>query len=420
MIWLGALALLVVVAVVAAVVMLRGNRSPAPAVADPAVERRRGATPAPSGGGLGDRLREAVARQREQAGRLTAGHVQLIDVGAMVEGASAAGLSPAKALQVAEEVARRMIRQGDLLVRMEPDGVAILFDGATRAEAEAKSRQIAEATLAALGEVGAGGRYLAEGFGYELDEVLDGAVIDTVDDLIRFVHIAHRSYVAKQRGLARQLEKGVSLIRREIRAGNGGVVIGQEIAVCRRAGDGGRETLREEGFAELDPAVGAETDCVVLEKLGTSMAAVLAGSDEPVYVPARLSSLVNPLYLGNLRAALDGLPPTVRQRLVLVVDPGAGAVRTLLPKATELLRTRVIGLAARVRDPATDVATAEAAGFTTVVLDSPERRFDDPVAVVGRFRSSARDAGLTAIVLDAGDAVASLPGGIAHSRSGPG
>lgn len=420
MIWLGALALLVVVAVVAAVVVLRGDRSPERVVDAPEVERRRGG-PAwvPSAGSLGDQLREAVARQREQAGRLTAGHVQLIDVGAMVEGASAAGLSPAKALQVAEEVARRMIRQGDLLVRMEPDGIAILFDGATRAEAEARSRQIAETTLNALGEVGAGGRYLAEGFGYELDEVLDGAVIDTVDDLIRFVHIAHRSYVAKQRGLARQLENGVTLVRREILAGNGGVVIGQEIAVRRRVGSGERETLREESFAEVDAAVGAETDCVVLEKLGSGMATVLAGSDEPVYVPARLSSLVNPLYLGNIRAALDGLPPTVRQRLVLAVDPGAGAARSLLPKATELLRTRVVGLAVRVRDPATDVAAAGSAGVTTVVLDSPERRFDNPVEVTGQFRSAAREAGMTAIVLGAGDAVASLPGGIAHSRSGP-
>jgi len=155
MIWLGALALLVVVAIVAAVVMLRGNRSRERVASATEAERRRGATgSAPSGGSIGDRLREAVARQREQAGRLTAGHVQLIDVGAMVEGAAAAGLSPAKALLVAEEVARRMIRQGDLLVRMEPDGIAILFDGATRAEAEARSRQIAEATLKALGEVG--------------------------------------------------------------------------------------------------------------------------------------------------------------------------------------------------------------------------------------------------------------------------
>lgn len=421
MIWLGALAALVLVAVAAAVVMLRGSRRSGRAADAAPVERRQEGQSAPAaGGGVGDRLRELVARQRERAGRLTAGHVQLIDVGAMVEGAAASGLSPAKALRVAEEVARRMIRPGDVLVRMDPDGLAILFDGASRTQAEAKSRQIAEATLTALGEVGAGGRYLAEGFGYELDEVLDGAVVDTVEDLVRFVHIAHRSYIAKQRGLARRLEQGVSLLRREILAGRGGVVIGLEIAVCRRVSDDGRESVRDESFAEVEPPVGAETDCVVLEKLASAMATVLAGSEEPLYVPTRLSSLVNPLYFGNVCAALDALPATVRQRLVLVVDPGAGPARTLLPRAAELLRTRVAAVAARIGDPAVDVAAAAAAGLSTVVLDAPERRFDKPVEAVSRFRELARGAGLTAIVLGAGDAVASLQGGIAHSRAGSG
>ncbi len=420
MIWIGALGALVLIAAVAAILMLRGNRRPDPVVGGPQVERRQNPTSAaPTGVSVGERLREVAVRQREQAGRLTAGHVQLIDVGAMVEGAAAAGLSPAKALRVAEEVARRMIRQSDVLVRMEPDGIAILFDGASRTQAEAKSRQIAEATLAALGEVGAGGRYLAEGFGYELDEVLDGALIDTVEDLVRFVHIAHRSYVAKQRGLARQLEQGVSLLHREIMAGTGGVVIGVEIVVCRRVNEAGREILREEGFAEVDAAVGAEIDCVVLEKLAAVAATVLAGSSEPLYVPARLSSVVNPLYLENLRAALDALSPGVRQRLVLVVDPGKGAVRSLLPRAHELLRARVAAIAVRVGDPTDGVPAAAAAGLNTVVLESPERRFDKPVETVARFRALARDAGMTAIVLGAGDAVASLQGGIAHSRAGP-
>lgn len=421
MIWLGALAVLVVAAAAAAVVMLRGSGRRGSHADDSRSERRRDGPTVPlRGGGAGDQIRELVARQRERAGRLTAGHVQLIDVGAMIEGATVPGLSPAKALAVAEEVARQMTRAADVLVRMEPDGLAILFDGASRAEAEAKSRRIAEATLAALGEVGAGGRYLAEGFGYELDEVLDGAVIDTVDDLIRFVHIAHRSYVSKQRGIARQLEQGVYLLCREIRAGAAGVVIGQEVAVCRRVEEGGREAVRDEGFAPVDPAIGAETDCVVLEKLAAASTAMLARTTEPLYVPLRLSSLTNPLYLENVRSALDALSPSVRQRLVLVLDPGKGAARSLLSHAGDLLRTRVAALAARIGDPATDVAAAGSAGLTTVVLDAPERRFSNPVEAVGQFQSLARDAGLTAIVLGAGDAVASLPGGIAHSRAGAG
>lgn len=419
MIWLGALGVVLVIAVGAVVVAWRGSRRGTEPVAEIPFEMERRRAPsvpssAPSAS-VGERLRDAVTRQRERAGRLTAGHVQLIDVGAMIEGSTTAGLTPAKALKVAEEVARQMIRSTDVLVRMEPDGIAILFDGVSRDEAEAKSRRIADATVAALGEVGAGGRYLAEGFGYELDDVLDGAVIDTVDDLIRFVHIAHRGYVAKQRGVARELEQGVSVVRRAVLAANGVDVIGFEMAVFRRHGEGGRVSLRDESFAAAQPALGAETDCVVLEKLAAVAEPVLADGTKPIYVPIRLSSLVNPLYFDNIRSALDTLPAALRQRLVPVVDPGEGATRKMLPRARELLRTRVSAIAVRVTDPTIDIAAAAAAGATTVVLDMPERRFEQPADTVARFRGIARDAGLTPIVFGAGDSVTSLPGGIARS-----
>jgi len=427
MIWLGVLALVLAAALLAAFAAWRGARRPRPpAVPDERAvergeERRSAAAPPPPAPGvaLGERLREAVARQHERAGRLTAGHVQLIDVGAMIDGANAVGLSPAKALAVAEEVARRMTRASDVIVRMAPDGLAILFDGVDRQGAESRSRAIAEATLAALGEVGAGGRYLAEGFGYELDEVLDGAVIDTVEDLVRFIHIAHRSYVAKQRGVARQLEQGVSLVRRSVLSGNGSTVVGHEVAAFRSTGEGGRVSLRDESFAQLDAALGAETDCVVLEKLAAAAGPVLAEGGTPIYVPLRLTSLVNPLYLDNVKAALDALPAALRQRLVPVIDPGTGPTRGLLPRGRELLRSRVAAVAVRVTEPSSDIGAAVAAGATTVVLDAAERRFEKPGEIIGRFRGLARDAGLTAVLFGAGDGILRHSAGLAYSRAGP-
>ncbi|EDP65879.1 hypothetical protein BAL199_03604 [alpha proteobacterium BAL199] len=422
MIWLGALGLVLATALGAVIFAWRGNRRGSEPVTEvPAVERRRTpAAPALSpDASVGDRLRDAVKRQREQAGRLTAGHVQLIDVGAMIEGSTSAGLSPVKALKVAEEVARQMIRPSDILVRMDPDGVAILFDGISREEAEARSQRIADATVAALGEVGAGGRYLAEGFGYELDEVMDGALIDSVEDLIRFVHIAHRGYVAKQRGVARELEQGVSVVRRPVMAANGFDLIGYEMAVFRRHGKGDAATLRDESFSVAQPALGAETDCVVLEKLTALAQPVLGEAAKPIYVPIRLTSLVNPLYFDNIRSALDSMPPILRQRLVPVIDPGDGAGRTHLPRARELLRSRVLAIAVRVTDPAVDIAAAAAGGATTVILDGPERRFEKPEDMVARFRRIAREAGLTPIVLGAGDVVAGMSGGVACSLVTP-
>ena len=110
------------------------------------------------------------------------------------------------------------------------------------------------------------------------------------------------------------------------------------------------------------------------------------------------------------------MPAALRQRLVPVLDPGEGPTRKMLPRARDLLRTRVAAIAVRVTDPAVDVGAAAAIGSTTVVMDMPERRFEKPAEMVARFRGAARDAGLTPIVFGAGDAASSLPGGIARSN----
>jgi len=426
MFWLVILATILLGAVVATVVVVRGAGRRRHAEGPRVVVSPRAALAAPEALAPGDakgdqttRLRASVKRRRDQAERLTAGHVQLIDVGAMVEGGATGGLSPARALSVAEEVARAMTGPGDILVRMDPDGLAILFDGLDRERAAAQSRRIADATMVALGEVGAGGQFLAEGFAYELDDVLEGAVIDTVEDLVRFVHIAHRTYVAKQRGVARQLEQGLSLMCRPVTGGRGGEAIALEIAVFRRHGEGGRVSMRDDGFASVDPALGAETDCVVLEKVPAAVAlkADAASPGLPIYVPVRLTTVVNPLYLDNLNAALDALPAAIRQRLVPVVDPAGPGKRGMVPRVRDLLRPRVAAIAIRVVDLDADVAAAAAAGIATVVLDGPDGRFDKPAEAVARFRQLARDAGLSPVVLGAADSVSRLPGGIAHSRA---
>ncbi|NQW12460.1 MAG: hypothetical protein HQ481_21555 [Alphaproteobacteria bacterium] len=422
MIWMVALGIVVVTAVVAAVTLLRGRGRPAVVEETPRIERRAARPKAearPPIPKTTDRRRELhaiVDRQRETVGRMVAGHVQLIDVGAMIADAPASRITPARALDVAEQVAKAMTREGDMIVRMEPDGVAIIYDGLTREQAETRSQEIAEATIEALGELGGEGRYLAEGFAYELDAAMQGAVIDSVDDLIRFVRIAHQSYVNKHRGVAQQLGKALELRSRPVLAANGADVEGVELTVIRRTGDGGRIKFETASWEPVEPALGAEMDCVVLEKLPVVLAETLEGGIKGmVFVPLRLSSLANPLYFDNVRSALGSLPEGLRNKLVPVLDPGQGHARRALSGLARSLAAQVSAVALRAKNPDVDVAAAAEAGIERVVLDAPDARFDDPPAAVRRFLAAAREHGRKPLIFGVGKSGATAATGIARS-----
>lgn len=419
MIWMVALGVVVTIAIVAVVVLLRGRGQPAESKPEaPRVERRAPREPRPpTPTDRRQELHAIVDRQREAVGQMVAGHVQLIDVGAMIADAPASRITPAKALDVAEQVAKSMTRDGDMIVRMDPDGVAIIYDGLSRGQAEGRSQQIAEATIKALGELGGDGRYLAEGFAYELDAVMDGAVIDSVDDLVRFVRIAHRAYINKYRGVAQQLGKQLELRGRPVMAANGADIEGVELTVARRTGDGGRIKFETASWEPVEPALGAEIDCVVLEKLPAVMANALDGDgiEGAVFVPMRLGSLANPLYFDNLRSALDDLPEALRNKLVPVLDLGSGRARRVLPGLAKALAARVSSVALRAGEPGTDVATAAEAGIERVVLDAPEARFEDPVAAVRGFLVEVRQHGRKPFIFGAGPSTAGAAKGVARS-----
>ena len=129
-----ALGIVVAIAVLAVVSLLRGRSGQPVAEAVPRLERRAAKSdddarpPIPKTTDRRRVLHALVDRQKEAVGRMVAGHVQMIDVGAMIADAPPSRITPARALDIAEQVTKSMTREGDMIVRMDPDGVAIIYD----------------------------------------------------------------------------------------------------------------------------------------------------------------------------------------------------------------------------------------------------------------------------------------------------
>lgn len=419
MIFLILLGAMVVVAVVAIVLMvrIRARRGDA----EPEKRRRNDrrvradadGNPPPEGLDARDmtstELADLVSRRRREAGRLVAGHVHLIDMHALVDNAPTdTNLSMSKVLRITEEMTRRMIRDTDVVVVMKPDGIAILFDGASAYEAKQKSEQIAEAVMKALGQVGFGDQFVAKGFGYELEEVLKGASIDGVEDMIRFVRIAHQSYVQKERGIAKTLMNEVELRCIRLLEPDGSESRNQIIGIFRRGADGKHKNV---SFEQMDAASGSELDCVVLEKLVRTIERFLGNDpDARLLLPMRTEGLVNPLYMENVTDGLDKLDPAASKLLIPVLTAPSPSSRSKLPDVIRKLRARVADIGVEVRDPRQDIQGLAQSGAGLVILDGVTARFKSPGSAINVFASLVLAENLFPIALDVEGGMAAVEG----------
>lgn len=415
---------LLLAAVVALVFVLRSRSREIDEPIEPArpVRRKSDSLPAASqtgpvspGAVTSADLSDAIHRQRQKAGRLVAGHVQLIDMHAILERTpKESGLTSAKALQIAEAVTRQMIRPSDTVIMMKPDGIAILFDGATKAEAETRSRDIADRVTEAMGHVGGGEQFMAEGFGYELDELLDGATIDTIDDMIRFVRIAHQGYVQKQRGIAKQFASQIEIRWEPILDSRSGTMFGFEIRVFKKA-EGGA-TYEDASFLDMDAASASEFDCVVIEKLAQLGSKVTGDQDElRILLPLRTEGLMNPLYFENVSESLGKLGPRMLRQVVPVLSTPSPRARRGLAGVVLAVKRKLSAVGMRVGDPKTDLVGLAGSGITIAVMDRVEARFKDPVRAIDAFSEMAKSEGVMPVALGVGGSIASVKQAIAYS-----
>jgi hypothetical protein len=269
------------------------------------------------------KIQAAVGKSRETAERLVAGNVQLLDLSRLLEPSQGRRqMSRADALKVAEETARTFLKPADLMVKAGGEGLIFLFDGVSLAEAERKSSEIADAITDALGAGDAESPFVAKGFAYELDDYMRDAMIDSTEDLVRVVKLAHQAYVMKEKSLAKELDRELQLKARPVVRADNLSVIGYEVQVIRVKPGASGQTRDELTFAQLQAPYGAEIDCAAVMKLTSALRNLELGRDHAVLLPIRFETLSHPLYLDNLMDSLGTLPTNIQSKLVcnLVID----------------------------------------------------------------------------------------------------
>ena len=269
------------------------------------------------------KLQAAVTKSRDASERLVAGNVQLLDLSRLLEPTEGRPrMSRAAAMKIAEETAKAFLKPVDLMVKAGDEGLVFLFDGVKLAEAEAKSEEIADAITEALGAGDADSPFMAKGFAYELDDYMQDAMIDSVDDLINVVKLAHQAFVMKEKSLAKELDRDLQLEARPMVRPDNLSVIGYEIQVERVKSGKDKQKRDVLTVSQLKAPYGAEIDCAAVMKLASALRNLELGRDHAVLLPIRFETLSHPLYLDNLMDALGTLPRNIRTRLVcnLIVD----------------------------------------------------------------------------------------------------
>ena len=269
------------------------------------------------------KLQAAVGKCRDTAERLVAGNVQLLDLSRLLEPTvGRRQMSRADALRIAEETAKTFLKPADLMVKAGGEGLIFLFDGVGLAEAEAKSLEIADAITDALGAGDADSPFMAKGFAYELDDYMRDAMIDSVEDLVRVVKLAHQAFVMKEKSLAKELDRELRLDPRPMVRPDNLSIIGYEVQVIRARPGANGQTRDVLTFSQLQAPYGAEIDCAAVMKLTSALRNLELGRDHAVLLPIRFETLSHPLYLDNLMDALGTLPRNIQSRLVcnLVID----------------------------------------------------------------------------------------------------
>jgi hypothetical protein len=269
------------------------------------------------------KIQAAIGKSRDAAERLVAGNVQLLDLSRLLEPVEGRPrLNRAEALKIAEETAKSFLKPADLMVKAGGEGLIFLFDGVELAEAEEKSREIADAITDALGAGDADSPFMAKGFAYELDDYMQDAMIDSTEDLIRVVKLAHQAFVMKEKSLAKELDRELQLNARPMVRPDTLAIIGYEVQVLRVKSGAAGQTRDVLTFSQLQAPYGAEIDCAAVMKLSSALRNLELGRDHAVLLPIRFETLSHPLYLDNLMDALGTLPKNIQSRLVcnLVID----------------------------------------------------------------------------------------------------
>lgn len=320
-------------------------------------------------------LMSMIDKQREKVDRLIAGNVQLFDMGKLFESDDTRPqMSKKEAMDLAEKVAKKLLSPTDMVIRHGQEGLIFLFDGLTLDQAEQKSREIADAISEALSVDDKECPFVAQGFAHELDEFLGDGVIDSVDDLIRLVKIAHDAYMQKEKGVAKELNQSLKLVFRSVLDPQNLTRIGSQIEVHRHS----KKSMKPQNvtFGSFDPGLSTELDCIIVEKLTQGVKQSDANASEPLFLTVRYQTLINPLYLDNYLGAIQALPDKIRKDLVFCLIMGDEAPARMGDFVKGLKRFgQAVFLSAS--EPLKTIEKAKGAGITGMCVQAPDKGWSD-------------------------------------------
>ncbi len=312
------------------------------------------------------------------------------------------------AIKIAEETARGFLTPADLMVKADGEGLIFLFDDFDLVQAEAKSQEIADAVSEVLSATGTQSPFMAKGFAYELDDYMRDAMIDSVDDLIRVVKLAHQAFVMKEKNLAKELDRELQLHVRPVVNPGDLRVIGYEVQVERiKPGSGGRNR-KVLTFSHLKAPYGAEIDCAAVMKLASALRNLDLGRDHAVLLPVRFETLSHPLYLDNLMDALGSLPQNIRTRLVCNLVTGRTSAPPRMDALAKGLRRFCKGVLIHPDHPYSGLEAVRSAGIDGLVVSAATFVEDDGLDRLADLVTEARKHKLFIALLGAGSQM-SLP-----------
>jgi hypothetical protein len=310
-------------------------------------------------------------------------------------------LSKTEAFDIARATATAMLQPADMMVPAGGEGLVFLFDGLDLAAAEERSQEIADAVTEAVGATGKESSFIAKGFAHELDDYMEGAMIDTVDDLIRVVQLAHQAFMRKEHSLAKALDRDLHLEARPVLRPDTFDVIGYEIQIYRVRSNADASKHDFLTFKNLKAPYGAEIDCAALLKLASALRNLKLGRDQTVLLPIRFETLSHPLYLGNLMDALESLPPALRGHLVcnVVIDRHSAPPR--LDAVSKALKRHCKGVVIHPGIPYRDLAKAKDQGVEGLVLSASAFNSNNGRDTLSALVAAAREAELVVTMIGA-------------------
>jgi len=331
------------------------------------------------------RVRLFMEQQRADAAALVAGSVELIDLGAAVGGL---GGAREQAVKLSASMIRRALRPQDLLVPNDDGSFIVLFHGRPAAEAHALAERIASDVSNVLSQTPATRSFVAQGMALEIEEELALTPVASIDDLVQVFRRAREAHKIKERARVRAASAGDGLSFLPVLNIQSRAIALYEARLTEAATEG---KTRDISYAGESPALSAEVSVRAVEGLGALWREADAAPALPlVLLPARSTTLINPLYRANLADALTALGERRRRRVVLALFGfAAGAAGRELAQLVNVLSGLDVRIAVRV---GTDESEMSAAAAAHALFVTPVGLLARPAAAAGldRFAQSAR------------------------------